>query len=174
MAMKMRVDMVTPELAAHYLKRNVDNYSKINKARAALFAEEMKAGKWPMNGDAIMFDETGRLKNGLHRLVAILVSGIPVEMTIIEGVADDVMFYDTRMKRSTKQMAQASECGGITSTEAAASEADPMIQAMKDRMDALTAEKARLMGEIQKAEERIKCIEDQQEALKQCIEHFEK
>lgn len=56
----------------------------------------------------------------------------------------------------------------------AAQEADPMIQAMKDRMDALTAERARLRGEIQKAEERIKCIEDQQEALKQCIEHFEK
>lgn len=55
-----------------------------------------------------------------------------------------------------------------------AKEADPMIRTMKDRMDALTAERARLRGEIQKAEERIRCIEDQLEALKQCIERFEK
>lgn len=123
MAMKMRTEMVTPELAAHYLKRNVDNYRKISKAKAALYAEEMKAGKWQLNGEGIMFDETGRLKNGQHRLAAILIAGIPVEMTIIEGVADNVMIYDNGMTRSTKQMAQASGCGDITSTEAAAAAA---------------------------------------------------
>ena len=59
MAMKMRTEMVTPELAAHYLKRNVDNYRKISKAKAALYAEEMKAGNWQLNGEAIVFDKTG-------------------------------------------------------------------------------------------------------------------
>ena len=117
--MKMRTEKVTPELAAHYLKRNVDNYRKISKAKANLYAEEMKAGKWQLNGEAIVFDSTGRLKNGQHRLAAILIAKVPVDMTIIEGVDDDVTIYDNGMARSTKQMAQASGCGDITSTEAA-------------------------------------------------------
>ena len=49
-----------------------------------------------------------------------------------------------------------------------------MIRTMNDRLEELRAEKERMTAEIEKAEERIKCIEDQQEALKQCIEHFEK
>lgn len=117
--MEMRVENVTPEKATHYLKRNVDNYRKISRAKVALYAEEMKAGKWQLNGEAIMFDETGKLKNGQHRLAAVILAGIPVQMTIITGVADDVTIYDNGQNRSTKQMAQASGYGDISGTEAA-------------------------------------------------------
>lgn len=115
----MRVETITPERAAHYLKRNVDNYRKISKAKVQLYADEMKAGKWQLNGEGIMFDETGRLKNGQHRLAAIILAKTPVQMTIIDGVKDDVTVYDTGMVRSTTQIAQASGCDNITTTESA-------------------------------------------------------
>ena len=128
MAIEMRTERVTPTKAAHYLKRNVDNYRKISKAKVSLYAEEMKAGKWQLNGEAIQFDESGKLKNGQHRLAAVLMAGrdnpdFGVEMVIMTGVADDVTIYDNGMTRSTKQMAQASGYGDITSTEAAAATA---------------------------------------------------
>jgi len=124
MAIEMRTERVTPTKAAHYLKRNVDNYRKISRAKAALYAEEMKAGKWQLNGEAIQFDESGKLKNGQHRLAAILIAGkddpdFGVDMVIMTGVADDVTIYDNGMNRSTKQMAQASGYGDISGTEAA-------------------------------------------------------
>lgn len=119
MAIQMRTEIITPEMAAHYLKRNVDNYRKISRAKASIYAEEMKAGKWQLNGEAIMFDETGKLKNGQHRLAAIIMAQVPVEMTIITGVKDDITIYDNGMQRSTKQMAQASGYGDISTTEAA-------------------------------------------------------
>jgi len=119
MAIEMKIEKITPERAAHYLKRNVDNYRKISKAKVALYAEEMKAGKWQLNGEGIMFDQTGKLKNGQHRLAAVMMAGVPVEMAVITGVADDVMIYDNGFNRTTMQMAQAMGYGDVTQTEAA-------------------------------------------------------
>lgn len=78
----------------------------------------MKAGKWQLNGETIVFDETGKLKDGQHRLAAIVSAKKAVRMTIITGVADDVTIYDSGMTRSVRQIANA-EGHEITSTEAA-------------------------------------------------------
>lgn len=118
MAMEMRTELVTPEKAASYLKRNVDNYRKLSRAKVSQYAEEMKAGKWQLNGETIVFDETGKLKDGQHRLAAIVSAKKAVRMTIITGVADDVTIYDSGMTRSVRQIANA-EGHEITSTEAA-------------------------------------------------------
>ena len=120
MAIEMKVEKVTPERAAHYLKRNVDNYRKISKAKVAQYAAEMKAGKWQLNGEGIMFDEEGKLKNGQHRLAAVIAAGIPVKMIIVTGVGNDVTIYDVGSMRTTNQIALASGCGDITKIETAA------------------------------------------------------
>lgn len=117
MAMQMQVEKITPELAAKYLKHNTDNYRKISKSKVQSYAAEMKAGKWQLNGEGITFDETGKLKNGQHRLAAIILANVPIDMTVIRGVADNVTIYDTGMTRTTAQMAQASNCGDITKLE---------------------------------------------------------
>lgn len=119
MAIKMATEMITPEKAKEYLKKNVDNYRKISRQKVTLYAEEMKAGKWQLNGEGIMFDESGKLKNGQHRLAAIMMAGIPVEMTVITGVDTKVMIYDNGQNRSTRQMASASGYGDVSGTEAA-------------------------------------------------------
>lgn len=113
------VETITPERAAHYLKRNVDNYRKLSKSKVALYADEMKAGKWQLNGEGIVLDDTGKLKNGQHRLAAIMMAGIPITMTVTTGVSENVTIYDNGMARTTKQMAQAGGAGDISNTEAA-------------------------------------------------------
>lgn len=122
--MEMKVEKITPEMAVRYLKKNVDNYRRISKAKVNLYAEEMRAGKWQLNGEAICFDKSGKLKNGQHRLAAIAQVGkedpkFSLEMAVITGVDDDVVVYDNGMMRSTKQMAQASGMGDVSGTEAA-------------------------------------------------------
>ena len=51
---------------------------------------------------------------------------------------------------------------------------DPMLEQMNVRLKELEAEKERLRAEIERAEERIKCIKDQQEALQICLATFGK
>lgn len=119
MGMTMTVETITPEKAREYLKQNTDNYRKISKAKVGLYAEEMKAGRWELNGEGIMFDESGTLKNGQHRLAAILQAGTAVEMTVIRGVADGVNIYDSGSNRSLAQIANASVGGEMTNTETA-------------------------------------------------------
>lgn len=113
------VENITPERAAHYLKRNVDNYRNMSKSKITMYAEEMKAGKWQLNGEGIVFDESGKLKNGQHRLAAIIQAGVPIQMTVTTGVSENVTIYDNGMSRTTKQMAQAGGATDISNTETA-------------------------------------------------------
>lgn len=117
--MEMTMERITPEIAEKYLKRNVSNYRKISKTKVQQYAQEMKAGRWQTNGEGIVFDVTGKLKNGQHRLAAILLSGTPIEMTVVRGVAEDVNIYDIGSSRSLTQIAQANGAAEITNTECA-------------------------------------------------------
>lgn len=117
--MEMQLEKITPEIAQRYLKRNVSNYRKISKSKVAQYAQEMKAGRWQTNGESIAFDESGRLKNGQHRLAAIMMAGIPVEMVVVRGVDNDVNIYDVGSCRSLAQIAQANGAAEITNTECA-------------------------------------------------------
>ena len=113
-------EIITPEKAAQYLKRNTDNYRKLSRTKVAQYAAEMKAGKWQENGEAIQFGEDGTLKNGQHRLAAVVMSGVTLKMLTVWGVKGDVSIYDSGMTRNITQIAAASGCDGVTKVEAAA------------------------------------------------------
>lgn len=54
------------------------------------YAEDMRRDLWDgNNGEAIKISRTGRLKDGQHRLNAIIVSGVTLELLVIDGVTDD-------------------------------------------------------------------------------------
>ena len=84
--LKTQVEKITPEVAANYLKFNTNNYRKMKRSRVLKYAEEMKAGRWLTNGEAIHFDEDGTLVNGQHRLAAIVYSGVTVEMLVVRNI----------------------------------------------------------------------------------------
>lgn len=97
------VEHITPTIARKYLAMNSNNPRRLNKNTAASYAEDMKAGKWELNGEAIVFDEEGNLRNGQHRLLAVIKADIGVDFLVVRGIAKDTNIYDMQMKRSISQ-----------------------------------------------------------------------
>ena len=72
-----KVEKITPELAREYLKKNTDNYRKLARGTVRNYAEDIKNGRWELNGETIVFAESGVLQDGQHRLAAIIQANKP-------------------------------------------------------------------------------------------------
>lgn len=90
---------ITPELATEWLKKNIGN--RTPKRERFLYAEMMKRGEWNEdNPQPICFDENGNLIDGQNRLMAVIISDIPVKMYVAKGVSNSVKdVIDTGVKR---------------------------------------------------------------------------
>lgn len=94
------VENIGPETARKYLMMNTNNPRKINWHVVHAYAEDMKAGRWVLNGEPICFDENGNLRNGQHRLYAIIRAGVVVQTLVIRNIASGCTLYDYGLKRS--------------------------------------------------------------------------
>lgn len=81
---------LTPDLARLLLVGNKHN-RVINNNHVQRIAEDIKAGKWYLNGEAIIVSPEGFLCTGQHRCHAVILSDTPVQTVMTFGVA-----YDTR------------------------------------------------------------------------------
>lgn len=81
---------VTPELAESWLSRNPNNRN-LRKAVTDAYARDMLAGRWLINGETIKFDAGGYLRDGQHRLSAVVASETTVPMVVVRGLSPDVM-----------------------------------------------------------------------------------
>jgi len=91
---------VTPELAENYLKFNVKN-RKVSDKQLYILVKEMKNNNFLENGESIVFDKYGELKDGQHRLLAIVKSGKSYHIPVVRGVEPVSMAtYDTGKNRS--------------------------------------------------------------------------
>ena len=109
--MEYNVEKITPATAKEYLRANTKNPrgTKLNMARVKQYAHDMANGLWELNGEAIVFDKRGVLKNGAHRLAAIMTANVPVEIVVIRGVDESVTAYDMPYLRTVSQMANAED-----------------------------------------------------------------
>lgn len=99
--MKAEIVLVTPAMAAEWLKNNPRNRN-LNTKTVADLARAMYAGEWALNGEAVKFSADGELLDGQHRLSAVVQSGAEVELFVITGLkpwTQDTM--DTGRKRTT-------------------------------------------------------------------------
>lgn len=109
---EMSVEKITPAKAKEYLKKNTKNprgTNSLSRSHVNELAEIMKAGLWQLNGEAIVFDEEGFLKNGQNRLAAIIICGKPIETCVIRGIKPDVFVWDIPWRRTGTQMVNADE-----------------------------------------------------------------
>lgn len=83
--MKTSFMWVTPEMAAQWLEKNTRNRA-LRPGGAAVYAAEIKAGRWLVHHQGIAFDTTGALVDGQHRLQAIVDTGIPVPLNVTFGL----------------------------------------------------------------------------------------
>ncbi len=82
--MKTKLTKVTPDLARSWLKENTHNRN-VRQSHVDFLAGEMKNGRWQVTHQGICIAEDGVLIDGQHRLLAVVQSGVPVEMMITHG-----------------------------------------------------------------------------------------
>lgn len=97
--------LITPEMARKWLEEyNERNPRKrINNNVVNAYVEDMRNGKWLFNGEPIVFDENGFIKNGQHRLCAIIRSGISAFILVVFNVDPTITSFDHHLKRSVAQ-----------------------------------------------------------------------
>ena len=95
---------VTPELASEYLRFNLNNRNP-NEKNVRFLVNQMNSGLFLENGESIVFDKFGVLKDGQHRLLAIVKSGKSYHIPIVRGVEPISMStYDTGRSRTASDI----------------------------------------------------------------------
>lgn len=94
---------ITPEFAESLLKMNANN-RPVKRKRVETYARDMINGKWEINGEPIIIDSNGNLKDGQHRLMAVIESQCTCTMAVIMGVNPDCTIYDRGVNRSYKDI----------------------------------------------------------------------
>lgn len=116
--MKAQVIDLTPELAKKYLKNNTHNRD-LSSSKLNEYIEALKKGHWKENGESLIIDINGKVKDGQHRLEAVVKSGIGYSAVLVTDVKTDVMHtIDTGKNRSLADMLK---LNGFKSSSAVAS-----------------------------------------------------
>lgn len=96
---------ITPDVAKKWLEKN-NNNRKIDWNRVHSYAESFKKGLWQTNPETISFYENGSLRNGQHRLLAIVESGVTVKLWVSFGVPNDSVICDNNKQRTLQNFCQ--------------------------------------------------------------------
>ena len=93
--------LIGPELAEDMLTRNTHN-RPVRPKHVAELAHDMRLGRWRDTHQGIAFDGHGRLADGQHRLLAVVMAGVAVKMLVTTMVSDEAMgVIDTMKPRTT-------------------------------------------------------------------------
>ena len=96
--------LITPMIAEEWLKSSLGNRT-ISANVVNQYADSIKNGTWLNNGEAICIDEDGHLRNGHHRLWAVIKANKPQEFYVTTGLpAKDCVLYDRGRTRSTRDV----------------------------------------------------------------------
>lgn len=80
-----REEMITPDMASAYLKRNKCN-RPLRQNTIKRYSRDMKAGHWELTHQGIAFDKKGNLIDGQHRMHAIIMADCPVAIVVARHV----------------------------------------------------------------------------------------
>jgi hypothetical protein len=87
MTIKSSVERITPEIATRLIEDSKDIRNRnVSDGHVKWLAEQMKTGKWVLNGEAIILDDEGQIVDGQHRLWAVIESGTTIESLVTRGV----------------------------------------------------------------------------------------
>lgn len=97
--MTMNYEFITPEIAADLLETNNAN-RKLSRGTVEAYMQDILAGNWDETvGVAISIDSNGVLRDGQHRLAAIVQAGVGIHTWVCRNVSSDGI-YDNNRKRS--------------------------------------------------------------------------
>lgn len=99
----IEVVRVTPELAQHWLSFNSGN-REVTQAKIDQYRADMECGYWLENGETIRF-AYGKLLDGQHRLMALVLAGVTVRMIVVHGVDSEAQAtMDTGRSRTPRDI----------------------------------------------------------------------
>jgi len=95
-----KVETITKEIAQEYITKINGNRPLSDQHIRDLMARQ-KRGEWQVNGDTLVFDENGDLRDGQHRLHMIARTGIAVETVVVRGISPDAFLTMDAGRRRT-------------------------------------------------------------------------
>jgi len=100
--MQMNRMIVTPEMASQWLRDQNTVNRPVSMSSVTKYAADMAQGQWrDTHQNAIAFFEDGVLADGQHRLMAVVRSGLAVQMYVAFGLSrSDAMAIDQGRTRS--------------------------------------------------------------------------
>jgi hypothetical protein len=100
----MRWAIITPALAVLLLPYRRANRRIVPRAMRT-YASELELGSWMLTGQCIIIDDTGRLLDGQNRIGAVIETGIPMEVLVVQGIPHkNFEFIDNGIARSAKHV----------------------------------------------------------------------
>ena len=115
--MKTEILKVTPEMAQQFLTRNAKN-RKVKVTRVNQYANDMATGKWQESPEPISFYADGTLRDGQHRLMAVVKSGVSQDFLVVRDVPNDSTICDRGAYRTLSDIAGMSGLTGVSSPTA--------------------------------------------------------
>lgn len=101
------LEFISPEKAAKYLTFNTGNRN-IRKGAVTTLSAAIARGEWKVTHQGIAFSDAGRLIDGQHRLSAVVMSGMTVQMMVSRGIPDEsFMVLDQHIKRTYSDVLEA-------------------------------------------------------------------
>ena len=82
---------ITPAIAKEMLETSPGN-RKLSQAAVLAYAEAMRRGQWHQNGNVLKFDKEGRLRDGHHRLSAVILASRTVVMDVAIGIEESALY----------------------------------------------------------------------------------
>lgn len=99
------VAVVSPETARRILAERNRHNREPNQHGIGRLAKDMLAGHFLLNGSPIVFDATGSLRDGRHRMEACILAGVPITTFVVIGVNPAAFVtFDQHSKRTTAQV----------------------------------------------------------------------
>lgn len=101
--MKVTEEWITPDIAKGMLLHNNKNRN-IRKLHVEMLAADMRGGMWK-GVSLIVFDKRGELRDGQHRLKAVVESGVPVKFAVARDAEDsECEVFDRNAKRRAEDI----------------------------------------------------------------------
>lgn len=98
--MTMTYEFISPEYAEDLLTNHNHGNRRLKNRTVEAYVTDLKSGNWDEQvGSTISIDERGELRDGQHRLTAIVKSGIGVKLWVCRNVSDKGI-YDSNVVRS--------------------------------------------------------------------------
>jgi len=82
---------VTPTMALNWLENANQRNRKLSDVYAERLARDIREGRWLLTHEGIAFDKNGVLLDGQHRLWAIVLANIPVQLYVWQGISTQAL-----------------------------------------------------------------------------------